>query len=241
MRIGVLGSCRVKDPLRAAGVEVRTNSSIGHIHNPLEIIQALDMMDGLKVPPENLLDLLNLRYPERLARPVKAKVFVVEVSSIRLVQHRRWQLQIHRFRDMLQGYGVAPEELKILYEDMPRWRRRAKKLAEHLPERPAEILLRTRHREMEATEVGEALDVIADRLGAPVLFVGPITEAFGKAPPQRRLLADALADWGQRTGAPVLDPTPLVTDADLKDLGHYQPEAEARIGEVIAQAAAKLL
>ena len=126
-RVGVFGSCRVRDPIALADKDGRLdyiyNPAIGFLHNPVEIHQAIDVMRGKRTYPLALNNLLRFGFDRRLGEEDlfdslygTADVLVVEISSLRLIDYQSWSLQINRVRDLATELGFDPAPIEQLFE-----------------------------------------------------------------------------------------------------------------------------
>jgi len=256
--VTVFGSCRVVTPgsmLRAAGkLRLNQRNIFGFVHNAREITQQFRIVTGDLQPASRLLPFLNI--PPRWTAPEAAAldrfhadfaetdVFVVEISSIRIIQFKSLFLQIHRTREIL-----APGE------DQQAWWRKLIRSGEndrdlilpHLTD-PVQIEIAGGLASVEQTvqEVRREVLRIKRFLRKPVLFVTTFNCDYKRAPiPQRTVIAQALSAFADSPDCAVFDPTQAVLDRGLpeavRDLGHYTEAFEAEIAERLMESLAGLL
>lgn len=241
LAIGALGSCRVHKPLGiladAGAVQFKTDNVIGYIHNPLETIQAIRLLRGEIKAPLELAPLINIVAPQRLgardrfARLVNnSDVILIEISSVRIVEFRGWQLQINRLREFLRPFGLGPRDLGKLFDPECD---RAQFLREHMPEASPlakELVENAKFYELDGEALLNALRELREVVGAPVVFVGIVTKKFdGTAIEQRTNIQLALQLVARsRSDTFAIDPTGVVEqhgiESSMLDLGHYREE-----------------
>lgn len=256
-RVVILGSCRVRDPLAACARNGQTQLAqgpVGHIHNPSEILQALETLDGARQLREELRDYLSFsaRYrpdgSDQLA-PLRreADVVVVEISSLRIVRFEGVHLQINRFREMAAKAGVPRELLSSMYTDPDAWRAAVAQVDVDSAEGNFRPVVGSEFWEMDGDEITNALTGIRALLPGPLLLVGIVVNNFqGKPVPQRAVLRNRLASFAATNdGVGFLDPTDAAEAfgyrAALKDLGHYTPEFEEPYSRVLLDAIERLV
>lgn len=171
-------------------------------------------------------------------------LFIVEISSIRLLQFKSLFLQIHRTREIL-----APGK-----EQEPWWRKLTRsgendhsQILPHLTD-PVQIEIASALTSVEQTvqEVRREATRIKAFLGKPVLFVTTFNCDYKREPiPQRTVIAEALLPFATQPGSAVFDPTQAVLDRGLpsavRDLGHYTEAFEAEIADSILESVLALL
>ena len=247
-----IGSCRVYEPLRAAR-DAGHIESLGilfpHIHNPLEIIQALKILAGAPLPPEEIWPLTNVSAGIEKIRArafgvaAPSDVMVVELSSIRLIEFAGWQLQINTFRERLAAEGVSLKWIKDLYSD-PSQAEHARELIlqANLSQVVRTVVEGATFSEMTAADVLASLDAIVTLANRPVMFVGHCSvDQNDSVIGQRKLINDVTKEYTvNKDNTEFFDPTRLVQhfgfDTVMQDLGHYRSNFYPRVGMDMADA-----
>lgn len=256
--VSVFGSCRVVTPgaILAAARKLRLNQRniFGFVHNTREITQQFRIVTGDFQPASQLRPFLNIppRWKSPEAMPLdqfhadfaETDIFIVEISSIRLLQFRSLFLQIHRTREILAP-GMEQEA----------WWRKLTRSGEndqglilpHLTD-PVHIRIASTLTSVEQTvqEVRREALRIRGFLRKPVLFVTTFNCDYKRQPvPQRTVIAEALAALDGNSDSAVFDPTTAVLDRGLpeavRDLGHYTEAFEAEIADRMMDAVTALL
>ena len=104
--------------LHRNGLLTLANSEVyGFTHYTSEILQQIRFISGEWVPPSRLRPYMNIpqKWQFKPARPVpdifaSTDIFVVEISSIRVVRFKSVYLQINRVRELLQGPVLDAEK-----------------------------------------------------------------------------------------------------------------------------------
>lgn len=113
--VSIFGSCRVVTPgaiLEADGkLRLKQRNIFGFVHNAREITQQFRIVTGDLQPSSRLRSFLNIppRWTPPEAAPLdqfhadfaETDVYIVEISSIRILQFKSLFLQIHRTREIL--------------------------------------------------------------------------------------------------------------------------------------------
>lgn len=256
--LSAFGSCRVVTPctiLKAAGqIRLNQRNIYGFVHNAPEILQQFRIVTGDMPLSSRLRPYLNIpghwQPPE--TAPLEAfhahfadtDLFVVEISSIRLLKFKSLFLQIHRTRELL-----APDEAQSGW-----WKRLLRsgenRIAEILPgltepvQREVASGLVSVEQTVEQVE-RDALRILAF-LKKPVLFVTLFNCDYkGQPIPQRSAIAEALARLPASPRMAIFDPTSAVLEAGLpaavKDLGHYTEAFEHQIARLLMHKVSALL
>jgi len=261
LKAGWLGSCRIYTPLKIASdngsIEMCSNGIFGFIHSTQEVLQVADIMDGSRAPPEELHELLSINNPNLLSQaqnPVKKilglsesllerwmkqlDVLVIEVSSIRLIQYNKWQLQIHKFRRMLDEFPETSQITKHLFNDKPSWEDHFD-LTDDMPQLYHQIIPEIVCEELPEQKIIQDLKNICDRFDTRILFVNQLTTNFkGEPIRQRQSVAESLSKTVEDCpNAWCIDPTPWIVEhgisSAMKDLGHYNPEFEIKMSRLL--------
>lgn len=245
--VGVMGSCRVYTPLtlasKATKLKLAWEPSYGYRHNPLELLQGLDILRGKLKPPVELGGLLNLRNSETFGETDRFKIrfsnieaMVVEVSSIRIIEYNGWQLQLNRVREALLAKGVKEHDISNLFQaDSPREAVLAPLRASGADDLVS-IVEQGRFYELPPTPLVTAVLRLRAALDMPVIFVGNVSHGSGgEWIAQRVGLAAALAQVASHKAETFyFDPTRIVDryklDEVMLDLGHYRPSFEPDMG-----------
>ena len=253
--VGTLGSCRVHTPLKLAGdrkqITYVADNLIGYVHNSKEVIQDINILHGKVAVPENLRRLVNfVNLKSKLDTDVfasiyrKVDMFVVEVSSIRLVEFRNLFLQIHRFRELLAGIDPSNQWEKKIQGPAEAWREHVQGVMAGRDLDPAtrEIVLDSTVREQAVKEIVADLSAISMRLHKPVLFVSHFCNDYqGKPIAQRATIREALRIFSSDLPhIAYFDPSTLVEryglETALLDLGHYKPAFEETVSVELLKA-----
>ncbi|WP_279356258.1 tetratricopeptide repeat protein [Methylobacterium indicum] len=254
LSVTALGSCRVVNPMRLAtqnGQARLCNGDVyGYVHTAREVLQLLDIRDGLELPDGLVPYLAGSRALPFPARDLRAAAsapgaYLVEISSLKTVVLGEWVLQLNYFAER---FRTAPEVLRtFLAAALPEQRDgRAAELA-RLPAYHAlapfdrhvlaeAFILATTRQDLERDVLA-----IAGRLARPTVFVTHcnIPDARGLEIESRARIADWLQEIGVRHGLPVYDPTLRVLAFGItaamaeggESRAHYTPEFEAVLTE----------
>lgn len=249
--VTALGSCRVVTPCailtRKELIKMNQNNVFGFVHNAPEILQQAKICCGSVSPPVRLRPYLNI--PSNWKSPPAADlsqyhemfrdtdVFVVEISSIRIMKFKAFFLQIHRTREIL-----APDEKRMGW-----WQNLVRSGENMYPafesawadEVEREVAAGIISIEQTVEELVTDVLKLVQFLDKPVLLVSTFnTDYMGKPIPQRTILAEGLARVAAHTPKTALfDPTEIVLNHGLngaiKDLGHYTDAFEPQIAQHI--------
>lgn len=231
MRISVVGSCRVQDPLIARGVVLDQQGIGGYTHNTREHLQLLS--DPPLLPPSAAISKMVNLPMERKAVDVgdPDRWFVVEVSSIRVVKYESWYMQINRFAQYIgELAGTQFNALSFKSQDDLR-----AQLAP-IPGLPIDAQ-RIEFYEQGEEEICVDLREIHRQLGGRVLFVCHWdTDLKGRKIAQRTVVRNALNRLVMDDGFFYLDPTPYarrVPDVFVNQ-GHYADWFKPIMGRILA-------
>lgn len=248
--VTVFGSCRVFTPiqiLHKAGRLTLGNSEVyGYTHYTTEIIQQIKFISGAVAAPVRLRPYMNIppRWQPKPPRPVQeifaaTDLFVIEVSSIRVVRYKAMFLQINRVRELLNENLANPEHW--VRQIMGRTESTVIPPVDFTDPVKAEVYNGVKIYEQDEAEIVKGLGVLSSMLGKKILFVSHFNTDYECRPiPQRTVIVDALTKFAGKTGHAFFDPTEMVKTAGiktaLKDLGHYNPEFEPVASEALAAA-----
>ncbi|MDB5507455.1 MAG: vipC [Devosia sp.] len=254
--IAVIGSCRVYAPLKAVhgGNSVgRVTVLFGHVHNPVEINQALDLLGGSKSVPSVYAPLLSIGNTKPFdgrdllaARLKGCDVVVVELSSVRTIAFDNWQLQKNHFDSAAIKSGVSRRQLSALFKSNVDTARDG--IAKVLPDGALlqRIIREATFEELPADRIDAEIATLAERFTQPVLFVGFVErDSLDQPIPQRVLLNSRLAAYVEaHQRHDFFNPTSLVETHGfatvMKDLGHYNPSFIPTVGAALAERAQAL-
>lgn len=222
LNVGVLGSCRV--------------------HNPLEMVQALRILRGDYEVPENLMQLSGqarkLDDDQSFARCFgKTDIVVCEIPSVRIAEFRGHQLQINLLRNFLLEAGLSQAGVRELYaasEGLGSTQPATDPLA-------IEILRDGTFYEMDPNQIDEALTKFMDLVDRPVLFVGIVEKLEnGRSIKQRAAVHAAIADFvSNRSDTDFFNPSTMVEEYGfhtvVRDMGHYKENFVPTVGEELAK------
>lgn len=242
LKIGSIGSCRVKTPLRMAHASGRIEhlggGPLAFVHNPLEIVQGLEQLTGKKgMPGKELMKLVAIARPVNQATNFsstigRADVAIIEISSIRIAEYLSWQLQIHMLRNFLENCGLSSDSL-YAKESVP-GRAAAVAVAGQVNNEPDfslanRLVADGKFYELSEQQTDEAILAICDLVRKPILFVGisPVRPGSGALVKQRVIIRDSLARVSAIVpNVRVFDPSSFLDDYPFrnvfKDMGHYQ-------------------
>lgn len=254
LSVTALGSCRVVNPMRLAtqsGHARLCNGDVyGYVHTAREVLQLLDVRDGLDLPDGLVPYLSGGRALPPRAAAVAPGAYLVEISSLKAVVLGAWVLQLNYFAER---FRAAPEVLRTFLAAAGPDQRDAR--AAQLARLPAYHALSPfdRHVLVEACLVAttrpdlerEVL-AIAGRLGRPVLFVTHcnIPDTRGLEIESRARISDWMHEIGVTHGLPVYDPTLRVLSYGIaaamaeggESRAHYTPDFEAVLTEDLLRA-----
>ena len=252
--VGAFGSCRIFTPLilatKAGRLLFKRDGSLGYLHNPLEIIQAIKFLRGTAVVSKDLADLAsvsphNLGFEDRFFRLFEnAEAMIVEISSIRIIEYKGTQLQINRVRELLTKVGVEEKAFNLLFKPSAAVETLRADLAAQIKGRGSklarDLIKNGNFYELDNRRLIAALLELRGLIDRPVLFVGFFTQNFDGADiPQRVLIRNALdkvAGASRQTG--FFDPTRFILadgpEVALLDLGHYNKAYEPVVAEKLA-------
>jgi hypothetical protein len=231
---------------KAGRITLAQKNIFGFVHNSSEVLQQIRLCCGALQAPEPLHPFLNIRPVWKAPPPAPLEhfhemfrdtdVFIVEVSSIRIIRFESYFLQIHRTRELLTAGGRGTEW----------WQQLVRKgsndfalidpaLTEPLEREIAAGLVST---EQTTEEAYAELVEIAQLLRKPVLFVATFNCDYQRRPvPQRSVLQAALRRAADLPGCALFDPTEAVLERGIPDamidLGHYREAFEPEIAELI--------
>ncbi len=245
--VSVFGSCRVHTPIqilhKAGQLTLAKSEVYGFTHYTNEIVQQIRLISGAIAAPQRLRPYMNIppHWQPKPPRPVaeifpSTDIFVVEISSIRVVKFKAIYLQINRVRELLNENLTNPEH----------WVRQvmAKSKPGDLPpvdfKDPvkAEVYSGVSIHEQSEAEIEKGLAELSALLGKKILFVSHFnTDYDGRPIPQRTTIVNAVERFARSTGHGFFDPTEMVKTAGirtaLKDLGHYNTEFEPAVAEAL--------
>lgn len=251
MKVGVFGSCRVHTPLKlfekSGKISYIHDNIIGYMHYSSEIMQAISILKAEKAVSAELRPLLNF-YKDK--KPPDHDIFnqiftdvdayVIEISSIRVIEFNGYYLQIHRLREALAQFENGEEFAKNLYKrDTSALKADADIFVrnEGITGILAEVISNCRLYEQNAEQIKGDLYQIQKLLNKPIIFVGPFVKTSDDKPvKQRSLLASSIQEFSEICPKAIFfDPTDLVDEFGfnhaLIDSGHYRPDFEPIAGE----------
>ncbi len=231
LRISVIGSCRVQDPLIVRGVALDQRGLDGYTHNTKEHLQLLaePSAEPLAGPISRITNLPARRAAVDVADP--DRWFVVEICSVRVVKYDAWYMQINKFAQYVQELGGADfNALSFKSQEALRGR-----LAQ-IPDLTFDGARIEFYEQGEDEVYADALE-INRRLGGRALFVCHWdVDQLGRTIPQRSVIRKALSRLAMDEGVFFLDPTPYVkrSPGAFKDLGHYADPFKPVMGRILA-------
>lgn len=248
--IGSLGSCRIHTPLTLANdlghLKFKTDSVIGYVHNPFEIIQAIKLLRGDFRAPSEIFGLMSVNAPDKLGDDdrfyrlfANVEALILEISSVRIINYNGWQIQINRFRELMAKFGVAEREVgKLFSEGFDK-----SAILELLTAPDAglarSIVSDAKFYELDETELVSVLTDLRKMIAEPVIFVGFFENDFDGNPiPQRVNIRNALIKvCKENKETYFVDPNILIAQHGsreiLLDLGHYKPEFEPVVADFL--------
>lgn len=238
MKISVIGSCRVQDPLIVRGIALDQRGLDGYTHNTKEHLQLLAAppAEPLTGPISRITNLPARRTAVDVSDP--DRWFVVEICSVRVVKYDDWYMQINKFAQYVQELGGSDFNALSF------------KSQQALRERLAQVpdltfdASRIEFYEQDEDEVYADTLEINRRLGGRALFVGHWdVDQLGRPIPQRSIIRKALSRLALDEGVLFFDPTPYVKRAPgaFKDLGHYADPFKPVIGRILANRLSDLI
>jgi hypothetical protein len=256
-KVTVFGSCRVHTPCtilaRQGKLSLNQENIYGFVHSSREILQQIEIITGKKVPAGRLRPFLNI--PEQWKRPEtkttfdnlfeETDVFVVEISSIRLLRFKAFFLQINRTRELLTDYGNRSTEW---------WLHLVRTGCNSFNDRPfaisspveAEVIRGLTASDQSSVDIVEDLCAIASVCRKKIVFVSHFNTDYERNPIlQRARIVDAFKALPSISGTSFLDPTGAVLkegiELSIKDLGHYTEKFESEIARLIWEEITRLL
>lgn len=254
MIISTIGSCRVAGPvtkLQAQRSFVLDNRLLyGFTHNTKETIQAIRFMRGELRLPESLWPFISdqpFRNGNSTPPPQDAH-YVVEISSVKVLELDGLYLQLVRFKEAL---SVCPDLRKIFF-DHPGADQRGQRLQllqatpsfARLATHIQHALTHTVVRSQTAAEIEEDLHAIAQLLGPKLVLVTHCNakNATGELIAERAKMVARVAQAAARLGLVSVDPGALLAgfgqergmpDEGL-DTAHYTPAFAKLVGKEIS-------
>jgi hypothetical protein len=246
LNIGVLGSCRVHNPIKEmddCGMARYIGSApIRFLHNPMEMVQALHVLQGNHEVSANLMPLSGQARKIDDSRVFHrclglSDVVVCEISSVRIAEFKGHQLQINLLRNFFIDAGLSQEALSSLYP--AGGLTAAKKISErHLTDPLAlDILKEGAFYEMSPDQIEDSLVDIMRLIGRPVMFVGIVEKLEdGSSIKQRAAVHAAISEFVKgRPNVDFFNPSDLIPkygfQTVVRDMGHYQDDFVPTVGE----------
>ena len=237
LKVGSLGSCRVATPLKLAAeagkIQHIPPGALSFAHNPLEIIQGVRLLKRELLAPQPeiaKLTALSRNVEDRYSYEhtlQKADVIICELSSVRIVEYRSWQLQIHHFRNHLTQQGLK-DPCMFKEGRSAALSLNGKAVAVDGADAFTRDLLEVgRCYEMDRAEIEDAVEQIIELIKKPIVFVCvSVRRPKNGDVPQRVVLRDAIASIAARhPDVRVFDPTEFLRENSFetvfRDLGHY--------------------
>jgi len=245
--VTVIGSCRVYDPCKMLQdlrfICLNQQNIFGFVHNSREVLQQLEFVSGAKKPPLRLRPFLNIGedwvWPEGSTQAgldelfSKTDVFVVEISSTRLIQFKAMFLQLNRTRELLAADEVTAESwwAPLLRTGENLW---TETQTGHLPPVYREVVEGLTCREQSASALLADLAAITAALKKPVLFVTHFAATAGGHPIQKRQATnDVFRTAKEKLAIAVWDPTAAVlaegAGRALLDGAHYNQAFKLKV------------
>ena len=245
-----IGSCRVRVPLdqvASLGAEVTVAPPpFGYIHNASEIIQAFEASYGRTLIPDALLSVIPFAGLRKYrGRDVMSEIvercdaFIIEISSIRIVELDGFSLQINLFREVATSLGISPAEIKLPHNQPSLWRPIVDRLSvDSVNGDKLRILGDSHFSTMTADEIVSSVSEIASLARKPVLFVGiPRFDFNNREIAERRTIHNALTHAQDMGICGYADPTDLVAEhgvtAAMRDMGHYHDDFVPTVGKFL--------
>lgn len=235
--ITVIGSCRVYEPLVASGLTLVQDQVYGYTHNTCEHLQML-FLQNAGIPPTEALSettLIRQNFKGFDGPPGDGRLFVIEISSIRILKYLSWYLQINRFFRFSERFASEKmDAVKFTDEET------LKSSLEKLTNFPFDLDL-LQYYEQAEVELLDDLRRLQRVLQGRVLFVPHFnTDKKGQPIWQRSRIHICLQRLQRETGAKIFDPTPHVKAFGLEhaliDLGHYSKPFEQRMSSLLSAA-----
>lgn len=233
--IGIIGSCRVYDPLLHSSFSLNQKHIYGFTHNTKEHLQLLTL--GLKGSPDTQtlaeITCIPCGYRGFESESIEGRYYVVEISSVRVVEYQGWILQINRFFKFCTQYSpVLLNALSFSSEDALR---HGLSQCTDLPMNIDEI----NFYEQSEDEIAADIIEIHRILNGKVIFVSHFdTDQFGNSITQRRKIINAMSTVSIRNGIKIFDPTPHLKAFGIEkaviDLGHYTPEFQTEMSKILS-------
>ena len=258
-QVGVLGTCRVHEPIRAvakAGKVIRQiDPAFGFMHTPREISQSIEVLRRNVPPPSWGAELISLSAPEKLdgsedlylKRFGRADVLIIEISSMKEIVFDGWCIQSNVLGKSLVEAGFPKSLAKRAFEKNGISEALLNKLEMTSP-RLFNIFDKGIFANLTADDVAKALDILLEKIDRPVLLVGHFVEVgpFADGPiPARVQLRDILRSVAHsRPGTGFMDPTEHIAEYGfehaLDDGAHYKKSYLLHAGEKLVEAAKRL-
>lgn len=258
-----IGSCRVYDPVAMLAAEGRVGLNqrgiFGFVHSTREVIQQLDILSGRLKVQRKYRPFLNIPEAWKAGpqstdtthdyRFARSDCFIVEISSVRLLQFKGMSLQLNRVRDQLVKNSAVERDwwLPLLHDGRNDFEALVEAYpAAEIPEPHRTIAQQVVCVEQTKLRLVQDLLAIEALLPRPVLFVSHFNSKADSTPiRQRELIADAMHHARKRHGTAVFDPTPMVLAAGpekaLLDESHYREDFVPQVAEALLAEVDKLL
>lgn len=248
--VSVFGSCRAYNPcaLLAADGRIKLNQSniFGFVHCAAEVLQQFRLITGEAKAPSRLRPYLNIGAHWQAPDPGPADalqsrfaatdVFIVEISSVRLLRFKAFLLQINRTRELL---AVDPDVLNTWWTPFLRTGINNFVPGPDCP--PEDVRAEVMHgltvTEQPIDFIRRDIEAIARRLAKPVVFVSHFNaDMAGRPIAQRSAIVAAIGSARIARAATMFDPTPEVLAAGvenaLADAAHYHKPFEHHLASL---------
>lgn len=231
---------------RAGSVVAPLRSPIGHVHNPLEVVQAVRVLSGHKQVLGQIRKFLTVgASPRQMPEPFMTasgspEAFLVELSTVEIDRSDDWVLQRNLVTRRALELGVSLPDAQSRSNDALRWRRALQNINPRTKARDnLQILLRCESTTLLAEEIDRSLEQITAVLSRPIVFMGPIL-------PAERLLNERIREFvGRTAGTTFFDTLAFVkelgAEVALVDNGHFDESVEEELAYRLVDLTACLL
>ena len=225
--IAVIGSCRVFNPVNILS---RENKILHHsqgidwyTHSTCDALQKIDIVKKNIEVPNELLPLLvhtNYGYDASVFRKDifdNSDVFIVEISSIKVIKYGFWYLQQWCVRDVLENEDSDYKDRHYILDKLLKYKQNETELKDHLRR-------------------------ICVSIGKPIIFVShfDVPVENGNLLPERSLIRSTLINFCKDTEILHFDPTDLILrhghSESLSDHSHYLQSFEQVVADKLYDA-----
>lgn len=232
-----IGSCRTYEPLKLSNVKLDQKIVYCYTHNTREHLQLLTMACE-KIPSCHFLSKVTgipLEFAWRKGDHQDNIFYVIEISSIRVLKHKNYYLQINKFTNAVSShYGINSTPLSFT---TPESFKKTLSTVENFPLKINEI----EYYEQDEDELLGDILKIQQILEGRVIFISHFNiSKGGELAPQRQIIQKSLHKAHRLFGIKFFDPTDCVLAHGFQnaciDKSHYKEDFIPVMSEEIIRA-----